>query len=992
MASMLVFLGVSCAVSAEDASFFDSDVEPILAKRCYECHSHSSGTMEGGLTLDYRGGWETGGDRGAAIVPGDPDQSLLIRAVRHVDPDLRMPEQKLPDSEIAVLVRWVTEGAHDARVQLPSSSADAEALDWWSLRPLIRPEVPVDDAANPVDAFILARLEREGLRPSPEADRRSLIRRLTYDLHGLIPTPAATEQFIADSSSDAWDALVNRLLDSPHYGERWARHWLDTVHFADSHGFEHDVFRPNAWRYRDYVIDSFNHDTAWPRFIREQLAADVFFPDNPELTVALGFLGAGPYDHSAASTALMSFEYLDRDDLVTQTMGAFVSTTANCARCHAHKFDPITQADYYALQAVFAGIGKGDIPFDNDPRVAADRTRWQALITAAEQRDAAVLLSEDNLARVAAWEQTRPANSVWQPLDADVFVSAGGADLTRLDDGSILSGGRRPDRDTVVVTTTTTLPAVTAIRLDVLCDDSLPMNGPGRMDNGNLHLNEFELRAFRSGEHQGRLINIQKATADFNQTDWSIDKAVDGNSATAWGIHPAVSVPHHAVFELTEPLVMDSDVRLAITLQQVHGSGHLIGRFRLSATSEEPASLVALSAEAEAVLALPRKDRSSEQRLLLASEVLRQLAEHELQKLPAPVKVYAAAATAENERGVITFAAPREIHLLTRGDIEKPREAVPPGALSAVTALPARFELPSPGDESARRAALANWLADPNNPLTWRSIANRVWHYHFGQGLCDTPNDFGRMGSLPTHPELLDWLACELRDGCGSADDDSGSQAGSLKHLHRLICTSRTYRQSSAERSDLQQVDPDNRLLARMTRRRRDADSYRDCVLAVSGRLDLRMGGPGVAHFTTSPGPQLTPVLDYDAFDLDSEEASRRSIYRVVWRGIPDPLMDALDFPDLGLLAPVRGSSASALQSLVLLNHRFVLHHAAHMARRAEQSAPSRDDQVRQAVRRVWLRDPTTEELQSLTKLADEHGLEAVCRLLLNSSEFLFVE
>ncbi|WP_417377972.1 PSD1 and planctomycete cytochrome C domain-containing protein [Gimesia sp.] len=981
--ALCMFLSLLMPVSssfADEKTFFRDSVEPILSKHCYDCHSHSAGLMEGGLTLDWQSGWKTGGTRGPAVIPGQPDQSLLIKVIQHTDPELQMPEAKMSQVEIAILVRWVRQGAVDPRNTKPVSK-NADATDWWSLEPLQRPDVPAMQAGNSIDAFIQARLKTEGMTASPPADRRTLIRRLTFDLHGLQPTLADVTAFENDSAPDAYSRLVDRLLDSPHYGERWARHWLDTVHFADSHGFEHDVFRPHAWRYRDYVIQRLNADVPWSQLIREQLAVDYFFPEQTELKPALGFLGAGPYDQSAAATAPKSFEYLDRDDLVTQTMGAFASTTANCARCHTHKFDPITQTDYFALQAVFAGIGKGDVSFDADQKTASQRSHWEALKTAALNQNAEVLLSPENQKLVAEWEQSRGPLPRWETLQSETFVSTQGANLKRLPDGSILSAAGPPEQETVVVTGSTKLSTVTAVRLDLLTDDALPHKGPGRAHNGNLHLSEFELQFFPANATTGTVIPIRRATADFNQEGWTIQHALDGDLKTAWGIYPQVSVGHYAVFELESPLVIEPGIKLVVTLKQLHGGAHIIGRFKLSVTDASKLDGVALPAEAETVLTIPQAQRTPAQQLILAPIILKHQAEQKLKQLPPQVKVYAAAAEAANERGVVKYPQPREIHLLARGDLEKPREVVPPGTLSVLSPLPGRFDLPASHHESARRAALADWLADTRNPLTWRSIANRVWHYHFGTGLCDTPNDFGRMGGSPSHPELLDWLACELRDGNGS-----------LKHLHRLICNSQTYQQTSASRPELVKVDPDNRLLARLSRRRLDADSFRDSVLLVSGELDLKRGGPGDSHFTTTPGPQVTPVLHYDQFDLNRPDAHRRSIYRVVWRGIPDPLMDALDFPDLGLLAPTRGFSASPLQSLVLLNNRFVLHFAQKMAERAVNSETRRPDQIRQIVLWTWLREPTADELNQLTELANQHGLESVCRLVLNSNEFLFVE
>ena len=967
---MLMLLVCGRVLAAED-EFFDKSVRPLLEKRCFDCHSHQSGKMKGGLALDSRSGWATGGDSGAAIVPGKPDESLLIKAVRRLDEDIAMPPKKvLPEDEVALLTEWVRRGAPDPRATAPP------AKEWWALKALVRPETPKSGCANPIDAFISATLTERHLAPSPEADRRTLIRRVHLDLTGLPPTPGEVDAFVASTDPRAYETIVDALLGSPRYGERWARHWLDTIHFADTHGFEHDVFRPNAWRFRDYVIASLNRDTPWPRFIREQLAADAFFPDEPQLTAALGFLGAGTYDSSAAGTAPKSFENLDRDDLVTQTMAAFVSTTANCARCHAHKFDPITQEDYYALQAVFAGIGKGDVAYDEDASVAKRRARWQSLLAATGD----ALLTTENETLVAEWEAARGAVPAWTPLAAETFLSANGATLTRQVDGSVLASGTRPDLDTTTLTFTTDLREISALRLDLLTDDSLPVKGPGRADNGNLHITEFEAHVFRPGVALPEKVKIRRASADFDQAGYDVTTTLDGDLKTSWAIHPKVGEPHHAVFELDATLTLEPGAKLVVMLKQLQPGSHLIGRIRLSATNAPAGAALALPTAAEAALAIPRELRTPEQRAALSAVVLRLRAAEELVRLPAQITVWAASKAATNERGEITFAEPRVIRLLKRGELDKPEAVIGPGALSAIAALNARFEQTMGKPESARRAALADWIADPQNPLTWRSVSNRVWHYHFGRGLCDTPSDFGHMGGVPSHPELLDWLAAQLRDS-----------GGALKPLHRLIVTSATYRQSSAHCSEPAALDPDNRLLWRMNRPRLDADTFRDTVLAVSGRLDLTACGPGVSHFKSSPGPQSTPVLDYAVFDWDSPGATRRSIYRVVWRGIADPFMETLDFPDMGLLSPVRGFSASPLQSLALLNNEFVLRLSEHLAARVAQSGTGTAEHVREAFRLALLREPTQEELADFTAIADQHTLPAACRVLLNSNEFLFV-
>lgn len=970
---------------AED--FFASKIEPLLKERCFECHSHSSGKMKGGLTLDSKSGWEQGGDDGPAILPEKPDESLLIKMVRWSDADHQMPpKKKLPDAEISLLTEWVKRGAPDPRSSIARSVAPPTAQSWWSLKPLVKSALPDGGnhaMQNPVDRFIGARLAEKKITPSPEADRATLIRRLYYDLHGLPPSPQDVADFEQDSDPQAYEHLVDRLLASPRYGERWARHWLDTIHFAESHGCEHDHPRDHAWRYRDYVIESFNRDTPWPRFIREQLAADHFFPDQPRLTAALGFIGAGPFDLSAFGTAPISFDYLDRDDMVTQTMGAFVSTTANCARCHAHKFDPITQEDYYSLQAVFAGVVKGDVEYDESPDIARKRQRWESLLQAAEASKKDVLLTEENEAITNDWAKNHGPAVKWEPLPMESFISTGGAVLKRDAEGVVMVSGPKPDKDVYVITGVPTLGKITALRLEVLTDPSLPKGGPGRQDNGNFHLSEFEAKVFRHGAAQATALKIGRATADFNQAGWGIERTIDGKDDTAWGIYPQVGKSHLAVFELATPLTLAPGDKLTVTLHQLHGQSHVIGRFRLSATSESAARVEAISDLAVAALALPPAQRSEAQRLALAAHALRIRAHEEMQNLPALSVVYAAG---RKVNVVATKAMPQDlskpktVHVLTRGDFDKPTAEAKPGALSAISALPARFKLANPDDESQRRAALADWLADPKNPLTWRSIANRIWHFHFGRGLCDTPSDFGRMGGVPSHPELLDWLACELRES-----------SGSLKHLHRLILTSATYRQASDSREGPAKLDGENRLLWRQNRQRIDADSFKDFVLAVSGSLDLTMGGPSAQQFISSEGIQGTPNLDYNAYNWKQHPLQRRSIYRFTFRGMPDPLMETLDFPDMSLLTPVRGFSASPLQSLALYNNAFVLHFCDELAHRTKTAGGDLPTQVRTVMGKLLLRALDAEEVHDFTHYAQAHGLAALCRVLINSNEFLFV-
>lgn len=990
--TLLIGIGAPRATAAsDDERFFSQRIEPLLRKHCFACHSHAAGEMAGGLALDSRSGWATGGDQGPAIVPGKPDASLLIGAVGRQDASLQMPpDEPLSQAEIDLLTEWVQRGAVDPRQVATKPDVDHDPLDWWSLRPLQRPPVPAapagkadspgqTDSPNPIDAFVRQRLDAAGLTAAPPADRRSLIRRLYFDLHGLPPRPQDVADFIADPDPKAYERLVDRLLASPRYGERWARHWLDTIHFADSHGCEHDVYRDHAWRYRDYVIDSFNHDTPWPRLIREQLAADWFFPDQPERTAALGFIAAGPLELSRASTAPTAFEYLDRDDMVTQTMAAFASSTANCARCHNHKFDPISQADYYALQAVFAGVGKGDVEYDTDPAVAQQRQHWNQLLAAAQQRDAAQLLSPGHAAIVDRWEKSqRDQPAIWEPLSLADCQSANGVTLQLLDDHSLLSQGSRPETDTYTIVAPLRLPQLSSLRLDVLPDDRLPGKGPGRADSFNFHLSEFEALVWDAEHPEPRSLKFREATADFNQAGWTIAHAIDGNPDSAWGIHPQIGKPHHAVFVLDEPCQLHPESQIKIILKQLHGQGHLIGRFRMYATGAPAESVEWLPDAVLLAMQVPAADRSESQRTDIAAHVLQRHAQQQLAALPPLQAVYGASPNYSHGKKLAAPMTPKTVHVLRRGDFEKPGDAVAPGALSALESLNDHFQLADPQQEASRRAALADWLADVDNPLTWRSVVNRVWAYHFGRGICDTPNDFGRMGGSPTHPQLLDWLAVWFRDDA----------QGSLKQLHRMIVLSQTYQQTSHGSA----ADAASNLRWQMNRRQLDAESIRDAILQISGRIDLRMGGPGVQQFTQTPGAQLSPTLDYDAFDWSGPTAAKRSIYRVVWRGNSDPFMEALDFPELGILTERRSWSVSALQALAVFNNDFVLHHSSVLAARLETQHSALESQVTAACREVYLREPSKFEQARLLDYAQQHGLAATCRILFNSNAFIFVD
>ena len=995
----------SGAAASPDARLFEDTVRPVLEQRCYDCHSHRADKIKGGLALDSRRGWSLGGDHGPAVIPGEPDRSLLIRAIRRQDPDRQMPpEHALTPAEVAALETWVQRGAPDPREPATAPKSVSGTNLWWALQPLVQPAVPAGPG-QPIDAFIAARLQAQGLTPTPTADRRTLARRIYFDLLGLPPTPEELDRFLKDSSPTAYEDLVQRLLDSPRHGERSARHWMDAVHFAETHGHDQDRVRENAWPSRDYLINSFNADKPYDRFVQEQVAGDALFPDDPQAAVALGLLAAGPWDESTLRDIREDTldreigRYIDRDDMVTTVMQTFTSTTVQCARCHDHKFDPISQSDYYALQAVFAGVGRGNRRYGPDGATQRQRTELTRRLAAVEQRDPAVLFAPAALKTVRDWESQQTTNLVWQVVRPDVFVSVAGATLTRQPDDSFLASGPQGSTDTYTFTATSTLERLTAVRLEVLADDSLPQHGPGREPNGNLHLSEFQLLAFPPGATNAQRLELTHPSADFNQSGWTIAHTLDGKDATAWGIYPQVGQAHEAVFELREGLKLPAGTRLTFVLRQLHG-GHCIGRPRLSVTDAEPPARAEVKpAEIRQLLATPDSQRSQEQRVTLARYVLRQDLTAQLTALPPAALVYAGAGDFEPDGSHKPSPKPRPVHLLRRGEITKPEETAQPGALGCVSALPSRFTLADSQNEATRRVALARWLTERDNPLTWRSIVNRVWQQHFGRGLVDTPNDFGRMGGTPSHPELLDWLAVWFRD----------EAHGSLKQLHRLIVTSATYRRAAtyavspgepakAGTTPLPEnfrtasaVDADDRLLWRRAPIRLEAEEIRDAVLQMSGRLQLRMGGPSDRMFDLQPGIHVTPKVDYNKFALDSDAGSRRSVYRFLFRTLPDPFMDALDCPAGDQLTPVRNASVTVQQALALWNNAFIARQAEHLAARLAREETQLEGQVRRAFELTLCRPPAEPEQRDFVNYAREHGLANLARLLFNSNEFMFL-
>ncbi len=1067
-----------------NASLYERKVRPLLAARCYACHSGRIPNPQAGLRLDTSEGWLRGGASGPAIVPGSPEQSRLIAVVRHAQGVVAMPPgAKLAPAEIALLEEWIRAGALDGK-GLGPRGVDA---GHWSLRPLVRPALPpVKDTGwcrTSIDRFILARLEANGLKPSPPADPRTLIRRATFDLHGLPPTPEEIDAFLADCAAElkaertngrmdewtngrtadtgnrrtrtsrphihtstrphvhtstrpllrspnpAYARLIDRLLSSPRYGERWGRHWLDVVHYGDTHGYDKDKRRDNAWPYRDYVIRSLNADKPYDRFLREQVAGDLLYPDDPDGVVATGFIVAGPWDfvghvELAEGTAEKAkTRVLDRDDMVANTMSTFASMTVHCARCHDHKFDPISQIDYYRLQAAFAGVERGDRPHggasagETHAALEARQQQLSALRTELQRRIKSV--SSPELDRLDA-----AIRSLKAELDALPPLSGVGASPTN---GYHSAVAQAADVEKwVQVDLGASLP-VEEVRLFPARPTDFP-DTPGFGFPPRFRVAVADDPGFATGR-----VVADHSAADFpNPGDQSVSLALSGVKGryvrvTAAGLWPRTG---DYVFALGELEVNSGGGNVAAgravsALDSIEGglwsARHLVDGFdsrRRLADLKKPD--VAREVERRRALAERHRgherDRSALAAALIPTALREELAVTEAalaedrDRLRALPRVYAALPI-----------PPRKIHLLARGEVDQPRQELGPGALACVAGLEPDFSRSS----LPPRAALAGWLAHPGNTLTWRSIVNRVWHYHFGRGLVDTPNDFGRNGSLPTHPELLDWLAWHFTQGSDGVMErwsderqrrtetghhsttpllhhsvSPAARSHSLKSLHRLIMLSSTYQQSSKlspppnpQSSILnpQSADSDNRLLWRMNRQRLDAEAIRDTVLAVSEKLDLKMGGPGFELFRFKD--DHSPVYDHTAVDKINDPASwRRTVYRLTVRSVPNPFLESLDCADPNINTPVRNSTLTALQALALLNDPFMVDQAGHFAGRLRRMTGDPTAQLEAAYSLALGRPPRPAERKQLVDYLARHGLPNACRLIFNMNEFIFVD
>ncbi|AMV28311.1 Planctomycete cytochrome C [Gemmata sp. SH-PL17] len=980
MAALLVVPTGTFAVEPPKPVDFERDVKPIFAKHCVSCHGAEK--SKGGLRLDRKADALQGGDSGKAIAPGKSANSLLIELVTSDAADRRMPPKKpqLTAAEIATLKRWIDGGA-----KWPDDgSATANPADWWSFKPLKKSAVPGD--ANPIDHFVRAKLKEKGLAPSPEADRRTLVRRLYFDLIGLPPTPEEVEAFVGDKNPKAFEALVDKLLAAPQYGERWARHWLDVVHFGETHGYDKDQPRPNAWPYRDYVIRALNADKPYGRFIAEQIAGDVLYPGTVDGIEALGFLAAGPWDfigHVEVPESKIDGKiarHLDRDDFVANTIGTFMGLTVHCAQCHNHKFDPIAQEDYYRLQAVFAALDRTDRTYDADPKIASKRAELDAKKKAATARIASLEADARKLAgaELAELEKqlreaTKPTSALKPPefgyhsqlaskRDDAKWVQVDLGENIKLDRivlkpchddfNNIGAGFGFPVRFKIELSDDATFKNDVVVLADETTKDYPPSG--------------MAAYTAKAGGNVGRYVRVTATVLAPRQNDYMLALA-ELEALDAGGTNRALNKSVTALDSIEAP----ARWRKSNLTDGLAPAGPKLAASELAKLTERRDVLLktALGEKGVADLAALRAEVTT--------------IDTELAKLAGSRRTaYIGAIHTGSGSFTGTGAAggkPRTIHVLPRGDVTKPSKDVGPGAIPAVPGVNGRFDLPPNHTEGDRRATLAKWLTDPNNPLTWRVMANRVWQYHFGRALVDTPNDFGKMGQLPTHPELLDFLASELRDH------------QSLKKLHKLIVTSATYKQVSTSNDTNAKVDGDNRFVWRQNRRKLEAEAVRDSILAVAGKLDLTPGGPSFRDFVVEK-PEHSPHYQYHLHDPEDAKAHRRAVYRFIVRSKQQPFMAALDCADPSLAVEKRNETLTPQQALALLNNKLAVAMAKHFATRIEKLGATDAERVTAAFQLALGRTPSTRERDALTAYGKEHGLANMCRVVLNLNEFVFVD
>ncbi len=922
---LLYSLMMSSTARSAEIDFVE-DIRPIFEKHCYACHAGEE--QKSGFRLDIKSEAFAGGDLyDSPIVPGQSKASYLVQFTQDKDGELVMPPEGdgLSPSEVALLTKWIDTGA-----SWPDGVDLAKVIDkrdHWSFKPITNPTPPTVQSESwprdEIDRFILARLDDAGLKPSAPASRREWLRRVTYDLTGLPPTPDELHDFLADKQPTAFETVVDRLLASPRYGERWAQHWLDVVRYADTHGFEVNTERPNAWPYRDYVIDAFNRDTPYDQFVKEQLAGDQLGQDAATgFLVTASVLLPGQIGKDEESKRLARQDSLD--EIVTNIGQTFLGMSIGCARCHDHKFDPITQQEYYSMQAFVAGVEYLERN-SNSPRTVAAREQ----IAKHQNRLAEIDHTIHSLTPLASVQPHR---------------------ITETSKRTSVNAELNIDRFPAVVTQRIRFVIYETNNLEPCIDEFEIISTTGK----NVALANFGTTVIASGSrtqpnrHQIEFVNDGQIG---NTRSWMSNTVGKG-----W-----------LEFTLPEPIEIER-IQWGRDRTKKYKDRLAIDYEILVGTSPDKWQLVASSRDRRNFNSNDkgwqyRRDIRDAEQKQHADQLLKEKEKltAEITRLSKSLKVFAG-----------RFRQPDEIRVLRRGDPEQPLELVAAEIPDVFGSL-ASDELK---DEPARREALADWIVEPANPLTARVMVNRIWQSHFGVGLVDTPNDFGRIGTLPSHPQLLDYLSQEFMRA-----------EWSMKTLHRRIVLSATYRQSSLSHENGTERDADVRLLWRYPTRRLDGESIRDSILQISGELNHHAGGPGFDLFDKRGG--LTGFKPVEVFP---ENGLRRMIYAHRVRRERDRVFGAFDCPDGGQSAPRRRNSTTPIQALNLLNSRFVIDQSNAFAKRVAAKHPhDLAQQIRKAFVLALSREPSAEETEAFRGIVEQHGLSTLCRALFNSNEFLFI-
>ena len=990
----------------------------LIAKHCLSCHGTQATS---GLNLTTREDALRGGQHGPALVPGDPEASLLWNRVSAGEMPLGNP---LPPRDRRVFHEWIAAGAPWSELIEPGPSPDRADSTWWAFKPIQEPQPPSPDGLpdhwepSPFDRFVYARMMQNDVGPSPPADRRTLVRRASFDLIGLPATPEETETFIKDPSPDAYEKLIDRLLASPRYGERWGRHWLDVARFAESEGFERDWLRENAWPYRDYVIRSFNDDKPYLRFAQEQIAGDVLEPVTRDGIAATAFLITGPTDVTGLWSAVAAQREAVRHDQLEEMIGTvsqtFLGLTVNCARCHDHKYDPISQRDYYRMKAALesvwpcrlesSGSGSSGIPpcggardwlIPDEQRAYLDRMEplEKRIAEVGDQLAALEVLARQRIIDGRNRPGTRSFKATETPspfaqwtFDLNSRDWAGSLHARHPEMAELMEGRLRPAGDEESVTVETvelpqnirekTLECWVLVRklpekpITVItirdtqgflgaASDGIQYAAEDDKQWTNVSGGRFrdpDVAGPPEEAEEGQLVHIAIAFA----ADHSIRLYRNGKPyGEAYTPDLTIEATHLQTYRAGETVVSltaskDFEFEEARLYNVALTEEQVEASYRAGVTNFTPEELLE-------VMAPDEKSRAVDLRAKLL------MLKEQLEAIPKPDMIFAA-----------ETSPPGPTYLLKRGDISQKGERVAAGALSCISSLSPDFGLEADAPEADRRLMLARWLANPENPLFARTMVNRVWHYHFGKGFVANPNDLGFNGGEPTHPELLDWLATKFI-----------SSGWSVKKLHRLIMMSETYRQASDWREDAATKDAGNRFLWRYLPRRLEGEAVRDAMLSASGLLNEEMGGPSFRPFTM----ERTGTLEhYTMIDSDDPAFNRRTVYRMNVSSASSPLLDSLDCPNPSLKAPDRGVTTTALQALSLMNNAFVVRQANAFADRVEgEAGGDLGGCIRRAFALALGRAPRPDELAWSEDLVEKQGLTGLCWGLFNTSEFLYL-